>query len=188
MEPISTKRALANAYIELGKTKPLNKVTVREIAAYCNVSTVTFYNHFEDKYALVSWICNSAVDRHLERLADENEQFDYYDVVVASAHGVAKNAEFYRNAYLNIHGHDSLVRTIANHAANAYLEYLHKSGRVEVLTPQLEFTVRYHYHANVDALFDWLMDGMKEPPETIAQWIVDAMPQSLYEAYFSSAK
>lgn len=53
---ISTKKLIANSFLELSKLKSLDKITVKDIAANCGITKTTFYNHFCDKYDLMMWI------------------------------------------------------------------------------------------------------------------------------------
>lgn len=50
---VKTKRAIKHALIALLKTTPFEKVTVTEICRTAEVSRITFYTYYEDKYALV---------------------------------------------------------------------------------------------------------------------------------------
>lgn len=50
-----TKRILADALKELMKNKPLERISIRELADTANVNRQTFYYHFEDIYDLLKW-------------------------------------------------------------------------------------------------------------------------------------
>ena len=61
-----TKRALAASLKNLLLQKPLNKITINDIAEDCGISRMTFYYHFKDIYDLVEWICVEDAARALE--------------------------------------------------------------------------------------------------------------------------
>lgn len=61
-----TKRALASSLKLLLPQKPLNKITINDIAEKCGVSRMTFYYHFKDVYDLVEWTCEEDVARALD--------------------------------------------------------------------------------------------------------------------------
>ena len=44
---------LAESLKEIAKTKPIEKITIKEITDKAGVIRPTFYNHFQDKYELV---------------------------------------------------------------------------------------------------------------------------------------
>lgn len=50
---VKTKRAVKRALIELLENVPFEKITVTEICRAAEVSRITFYTYYEDKYALV---------------------------------------------------------------------------------------------------------------------------------------
>lgn len=70
-QSLLTKKAISSALKELMKAKPLNRITINEIAELCNVNRKTFYYHFEDIYSLLKWTLEN------EAIA----QFDKYDLV-----------------------------------------------------------------------------------------------------------
>lgn len=51
-----TQNALAYSLKKLMLIKPLNKITVQEVADDCGVTRHTFYNHYQDIYELLGWI------------------------------------------------------------------------------------------------------------------------------------
>lgn len=52
---LNTKRAFSAALKKLMETKPLNKITVKDLITECNVNRKTFYYHFTDIYDLLTW-------------------------------------------------------------------------------------------------------------------------------------
>lgn len=47
-----TKKSIVNAFIILRSKKPLEKITVKELAELATINKATFYLHYEDMYAL----------------------------------------------------------------------------------------------------------------------------------------
>ena len=47
-----TRNSLFSAFIELRATKPVEKITVKELTEKANISKQTFYLHFQDIYDL----------------------------------------------------------------------------------------------------------------------------------------
>ena len=52
-----TKRALEASLKKLLLQKPLDKITINDIAEDCGISRMTFYYHFKDIYDLIEWSC-----------------------------------------------------------------------------------------------------------------------------------
>lgn len=49
MSDLMTKRSLANALMELMRSKPLNKITIQNIADACGINRMTFYYGRSDR-------------------------------------------------------------------------------------------------------------------------------------------
>lgn len=63
-----TKRAIRSAFYELIKEKPLEKITVREIAERAEINKTTFYSHYETVYDLVDQLEQEAVAEVISQL------------------------------------------------------------------------------------------------------------------------
>ena len=50
-----TKNALADSLKKLMISKPINKISIREITESCGFQRLTFYYHFDDVYDLLQW-------------------------------------------------------------------------------------------------------------------------------------
>ena len=51
-----TKLALEAALKKELLTKPLDKITINDLAEDCGISRMAFYYHFKDIYDLVEWV------------------------------------------------------------------------------------------------------------------------------------
>lgn len=51
-----TKHALAQALKELMAQKPIEKITIHDLAERCGIRRQNFYYHFEDVYDLLRWM------------------------------------------------------------------------------------------------------------------------------------
>ena len=63
---LNTKVELANAFKELSKKKPMNKITVNDLIKYCQLNRNTFYYHFEDIHDLINWMFNEEVKKIID--------------------------------------------------------------------------------------------------------------------------
>lgn len=73
------KRMIAETLHELLRKKPLDKITVKELADCCHISRQTFYYHFQDIMQVVEWdqdrVLNEVVQKSLSA-ADAREAVD----------------------------------------------------------------------------------------------------------------
>ena len=56
-----TKRNIYNAFIELRAKKPLEKITITELAELAVINKATFYTHYQDIYDLSEQLENEAI-------------------------------------------------------------------------------------------------------------------------------
>lgn len=63
-----TKRSIANAFLELRKQKPLEKITVKELAELAYINKATFYTHYHDIYDLSDQLENELLDQIIREL------------------------------------------------------------------------------------------------------------------------
>ena len=61
-----TKRAVINAFLQLRASKPLEKITVKELSALAQINKATFYLHFRDIYDLSETLERDVVRSCLE--------------------------------------------------------------------------------------------------------------------------
>ena len=64
----STKRSIKEAFFKLRKEKPLEKITVKELAELAFINKATFYSHYQDIYDLSEQLENEAVSSIIDNL------------------------------------------------------------------------------------------------------------------------
>ena len=57
-----TKNSIKNAYLELRKQKPLEKISVKELAELAYINKATFYTHYRDIFDLADQLENEFFD------------------------------------------------------------------------------------------------------------------------------
>ena len=55
MKRKTAKEILAESFRKVAETKPIDKITIRDIVDNCGYSPATFYRQFSDKYDLIAW-------------------------------------------------------------------------------------------------------------------------------------
>lgn len=61
-----TKRSIKNAFLQLRAQKPLERITVKELAGLAEISKATFYLHYKDIYDLSSQLQNEVIQTILD--------------------------------------------------------------------------------------------------------------------------
>lgn len=63
-----TRRSITNAFLELRKQKPIEKITVKELAELAYINKATFYTHYHDIYDLADQMENEFMESIIEEL------------------------------------------------------------------------------------------------------------------------
>lgn len=66
-----TKTAIKEAFIDLRRRKPIEKITVTELSRHADINKATFYLHYSDIYALSEEIEDALIDELIAGAADD---------------------------------------------------------------------------------------------------------------------
>ena len=77
-----TRRAIQKAFIELLREKPIEKITVKEIAERAEINKTTFYAHYETLDALIDQMEQQTVQMVTEQMAGAQQLLDQPDAFV----------------------------------------------------------------------------------------------------------
>ena len=169
-----TRYLLADSIKTLMETTPLDKITVKDIAAGCGVTRQTFYRNFMDKYDLVNW--------YFERLAQKS--FKQMGVSLTLREGLLEKFRFLQAEK------SFFTQAFRSHERNSLIQYdyecilkfytgiiVRKTG--EPLTPDMAFLLEMYCRGSIYMTVEWVNEGMKRPPEKMADLLIQAMPQPL---------
>ena len=169
----TTKALLAASLKDLAQFKPVDKITVKEIAKNCGVTAPTFYNNFRDKYELAAWIYNQKFDEALENFyASRNfEQFTRRCMEI-----LFEDEIFYLNALKNFVGQNSFRYATNDHAIKSMTAWL--STRCE-LTTEVSCCLWFYMRAVSETVNDWFLGKRELSPQELAKLFVEWMPPPL---------
>lgn len=94
-----TKMVISEAFMQLIKSKPIQKINVADICALADISRPTFYLHYSDIYALIDEIGeNMIVSANLGEMAalTLDKPNKIHDIIVNLIRVVESNADIYR--------------------------------------------------------------------------------------------
>lgn len=68
LREIKTRQSIRNAFLQLRARKPLERITVKELAELAQISKATFYLHYHDVYDLSEQMQNEVIRSLLDSL------------------------------------------------------------------------------------------------------------------------
>lgn len=159
-----TKDAIAFSLKRLMESKPLTKISVREILQDCQFNRGTFYYHFQDIYDVVKYILDKEAYSYLESYATLLTYEDAVRFVLEYARSnkyiVQCALDSFAYEDLRHFFHKDIYRTIHN----SILDFA--EGR-NISNNYLDFLTNFYTYALVNLLLDWIRDGMKASDEEI---------------------
>lgn len=159
-----TKKALAGSLKKLSLEKPLDKITVTDIAEDCQVNRQTFYYHFQDIYDLVQWIYTSEV---AVALGDKRTYDTWEQGFLQLFQYIQKNKAFVLNTYHSL-SREYLERFLYKEAYNLLMDVINeKSAGISVRDDDKTFIAHFYKYGFVGLILDWIGAGMKEEPGEI---------------------
>ena len=174
-----TKRALEASLKHMLLKKPLDKITINDIAEDCGINRMTFYYHFKDIYDLVEWSCVEDATRALEgKKTYDTWQQGFYQIFEA----VLDNRPFILNVY----------HSVSREQVELYLYKLtydlligvgeEKAAEMAVRDEDKRFIADFYKFAFVGLMLDWIKNDMKEDPEVVIRRLAPLVHGSVVSA------
>lgn len=161
-----TKRAIEQSLKNLLLKKPLNKITVADIADDCGINRMTFYYHFKDIYDLVEWSCLEDAKRAL----DEKKTYDTWQQgLLQIFEAVQENKPFIINVSRCIHAEqvEKYLQPLVDRLLLGVLE--EESHGMTIRDEDKQFIAQVYSYIFIGLMLDWIKDNMHEDPRQIVE-------------------
>ena len=163
---------LAESLKELSKTRPIEKITIKEITDKAGVIRPTFYNHFQDKYELLEWIVREELMEPAMPLFNNGMMREGITFLFTA---MENEKEFYVKA-VRLEGQNSFVDMMRHAVQEIILERInpdteHEWAKYTWMTPEL--IAEYYAHMACSIAVRWIDDGMRVPvPELVDIYVM----------------
>jgi len=170
--PNPTKKLLSDSLKKLMAVKPLNKISVYEIAEDCGVNRQTFYYHFHDIFDLLDWTFREEVR---ELFKDGGESLSLEEGLLRLLEYL-KNNEAICLCALHSMGYKNLRKFFHEWLGHIILSVVneHASG-LNVSEKHKVFIAHFYTVSFVGFIENWLQEGLKDDPEEIVRLCEVAM-------------
>lgn len=161
-----TKRALEQSLKNLLLKKPLNKITISDIAEDCGINRMTFYYHFRDLYDLVEWAC---IEDAKKALQQKKTHATWQEGFLQICYAVRENKPFIVNVYRCVHREqvERYLTPLTDQLLRAVVE--EQSAGMKVREEDKAFIARVYSYSFIGLLLDWIREDMKEDPERMVE-------------------
>jgi len=163
-----TKKMIREVFIKMLNERPLNKITVKDIATACEINRNTFYYYYTDIYALLSEIFQI----ELQTVIDEyNDTLSWEESFIVAARFALENKIAIYHVY-NSMRREEVVNYIYNVSGNVMIRYVEKvSDGISASLGDRKLIASFYQCALTEMVLHWIATGMKEDPDTIVRRI-----------------
>ena len=158
------KVLLSESFKELVLEKPVEKITIKQITDRAGVIRVTFYNHFQDKYELLEWICREEVINPCRILLQNNMQREAVTFIFTA---LLKNKGFYSHVAHTTgqNSFESIMKALISETITEYflMNEPQSSGRYNWITAK--WIADYYSQSFTFVIMSWIEKDMNVPPE-----------------------
>lgn len=174
-----TKKAIVKAFLELLNEKPLDKITVKEIVDNCEINRNTFYYHFEDIHALLTFVIDGEVERVIARHADVESLEEGF---IEAANFALSNKRAVYHIYNSVSREEleRYLNSIAEEVVRRMAEGL--DGAEDVSKLDRELIIHFYKYGLSGMVMAWIGEGMKADPEQMIRSLGDLLEGSVSTA------
>lgn len=178
MKSSDLKFKLAEAMKICMKKAPVENITVKQIVETCGVSRQSFYRNFIDKYDLINWYFDILLERSFKEMGKGET---VRDGLIKKFAYIREERLFFTEGFKtdeqnNLKEHDF------------YMIYGFFCGLIREKTGELpdkkiRRLLEMYCQASIYMTVRWVMDGIKEPEEELADLMIAAMPEDIAKLY-----
>lgn len=162
---IETKKQIAEAFKKLMVEKSFKDIKIEDITKSCNLTRLTFYYHYNDKYDLLNDIFYMEVIAPIRG----NIDLDTWPEMLLNSLEAMRNS---KNYYINVMSisSDEYKKNLFDIARDIMYETITKIAEDEVVNlNDINFISNFFAYGLSGMIHDWCINGMKEEPS----WLVN---------------
>lgn len=175
---------LAESLKAIAVTKPIEKITIKEITDRAGVIRPTFYNHFQDKYELLEWITVHELFTPVEPFLSNGMLKEGVTFILTT---MEKEKEFYKKA-VALEGQNSFNEIFNKCVADAVSKYIDLESLAKVANyPWLkeELVAEFLAHSISWVTIQWIKKGMTVPVDELTDVYIKIFHSPIIEVVTS---
>ena len=171
-----TKMHIAMTLKEMLTNLPLARVKVSSLCKQAEVSRTTFYDYFQDVFAVATWLWDHLVSESLYQMG---LSINHFDAHVKTFYSLLEYRDFFLHVFKS-----KDVNSVFEHGSRVVKKYMienasKNAGRTFTDFEMLQIEFRNAGAAHTTKV--WVLNGMNEPPEEMARLFQGFTPQFLID-------
>ena len=177
MKRKTAKEILADSFRELAQSRPIDRITVKDITANCSYSQATFYRQFRDKYDLIAWTYARDVECILRPVAEGAAPWK--EILLNAARYYHEHQDYLRNLFVHTSGYDSFVSNMTDINSRSLQNTLMKITGKTSLDHLTNAYIRLYSAGTVQLTCEWIMGVHPVSIEQLAEIYEFSLPEPL---------
>ncbi|WP_062204258.1 TetR/AcrR family transcriptional regulator [Demequina salsinemoris] len=183
--------ALETAVLQLAAERPIEELSVSEIARAAHVSRATFYNHAESPEELLGRVLAAGLDRvradFLRGFVGGDLEAEWRKSEMALLTHVEEHQDVYRMALAPTKANrgTAMQAMLARHIESSLLDFAEASAPHRFQDPgerlHLEMEVAFTSHGLVGALRAWLLSPEPRDRDAASDFLIEATPRYWFD-------
>ena len=172
---IKTKKAIREGVLRLLSEKPIDEISITELAQEAQINRKTFYNYYQSPHQVLDELESEIVEEFVNAVnaSDwhdwyDGQDFDFRKIFSCITSSVQKNRDIYRYL-LNIRQTSDIMIKIENRLKVEALEYFLRY--LDVGSELMEMLLDYVISGMFSVYRKWFRSGQQEPAEVIVEKI-----------------
>lgn len=174
MDKKYVKQQIWDAFYELCRTTPFEKLTVEKIIRQSGVSKATFYRYFRDKYDVLNYNSMAVAERIIGGQPCDNWQ----EFLKCMFKEIESEADYYRKAF-KTSGQNAHARFLYEYSYGLVKKCYQTFYGLEGLTREQDYMISHYCHGCVETIGDWLLESDRVPGEKMAELFYKVMPEEV---------
>lgn len=165
-----TKRVLRECLFELLETNTIDEISVKELTEKADVNRSTFYFYYKDIADMVRQIQNEIFDVFYETVMTQQASFVTVEDFTEYILRFLRFCKEYESICKFVISNDP-KNFLSNKIRTSLLEHVPDSSKVFPENDARNYLTCFAVSAIWQTILKWMYDGMKVPPEEMAQFL-----------------
>lgn len=173
-----TKMILKQSFVSLLKTKPIAKISIKEICDIADINRATFYSHYTDQHDLLKQVENELlndINIYLDSLSFDNNDTEAFQIMCKIFEYIKENSELC-SVLLGINGDREFQKNVMMIVQKQCISrWTNKDVNLEIA----EYIYSFAASGSIEIIQKWLQSGMDRSTNEMGELVLKLANQGL---------
>lgn len=161
----ATRKAIVDAFCIISREKPIERVTIQEIARKAGYNRCTFYQYFKDAYDLLDYIENMVLSQIKENFERNITQENFNKSFFAAFTRIHQEQATYFDLLLSCANRTRFADKLMTDVLPIFMERFHMTKE----HPHSEYLASMYFASVVAAIGTWIGNGRTLPLSDLSE-------------------